>query len=213
MAAKQIIKICCQGSRMVDPAGLVELQGELKTLSEENYQKLKRRMLRLGFDCPVFGWRDKKITYILDGTQRLRALRRMLEEGCQLEGGKVPVCDIEAENIKQARERLLGYVSQYGKLSEEGLMAFLQEGGDETLPEDIDFPDFDVMQFGDKYLNGHTTRELKTLEVKPPPKMAWVLIGIPLVRYGEISGIMEKLARDETIFMESTVNDAIPQNG
>jgi len=47
---------------------------------------------------------------------------------------------------------------------------------------------------------------LKELEVKSPPKMAWVLIGMPIVRYSEISDTIEKLA-EQVEFCETTYND------
>lgn len=49
--------------------------------------------------------------------------------------------------------------------------------------------------------------ELKPLEIKAPPKMAWVLIGIPLVRFGEINAEIEKVAAVPEIIVETTVND------
>lgn len=35
--------------------------------------------------------------------------------------------------------------------------------------------------------------ELKPVQVKPPPKMAWVLIGIPLVRFSDINATVESI--------------------
>lgn len=48
---------------------------------------------------------------------------------------------------------------------------------------------------------------LTPIDVKPPPKMAWILVGIPLVRFGEISEIVESLADVPDLVFESTVND------
>ena len=39
------------------------------------------------------------------------------------------------------------------------------------------------------------------------PKMTWVLIGIPTVRFGEIAEKMESLAAIEGVVLESTSND------
>ena len=48
--------------------------------------------------------------------------------------------------------------------------------------------------------------ELRQLETKRPPKMAWVMIGIPTVRFGEIAKTVESLAEREGIVIESTCN-------
>ena len=49
--------------------------------------------------------------------------------------------------------------------------------------------------------------ELKQLDVKPPPKMAWCLIGIPTVRYGEIAAEMERIGTMAGVIVETTAND------
>lgn len=53
--------------------------------------------------------------------------------------------------------------------------------------------------------------ELRQVDVKPPPKMAWVLVGIPLVRFGEINAEVEKLAAIPGVVLEMTVNDNEPE--
>jgi hypothetical protein len=50
--------------------------------------------------------------------------------------------------------------------------------------------------------------EVKPVEVKPPPKMAWVLIGIPVVKFGEIQDALEVIASVENTTILSTANDA-----
>jgi len=47
---------------------------------------------------------------------------------------------------------------------------------------------------------------LKEIKVMAPPKMSWVLIGIPTIRFGEISADIERLATIATI-CETTSND------
>jgi hypothetical protein len=54
-------------------------------------------------------------------------------------------------------------------------------------------------------------RKLKPLDVKPPPKMSWVLIAIPTVRFGEIAADIERLGAICTV-CETTVND-VEENG
>lgn len=117
----QRIRIACRGSHLVPLASLETIQGDLKELSEQNYNKLRQRIETKGFDAPLFVWQNK----VLDGTQRCRVLGSMVVDGWELPGGLVPVCAIEAKDLEEAKDRLLGYVSQYGRLTEDGLSAFL----------------------------------------------------------------------------------------
>lgn len=144
------IKIACEGAALLPIEQLEIMQGDLKSLSKENYEKLKRAIEKHGFTAPIFVWRGEN--KILDGTQRLRTVQQMLTEGWQVNGGKLPVCWIEAENLKQAKEILLTFVSQYGKLENDG-QAFYEylmtnEPLDfEEVKLEIDLPDFNLPRF------------------------------------------------------------------
>jgi ParB-like nuclease domain len=59
---------------------------------------------------------------------------------------------------------------------------------------------------------GESVVVLKSHPVRPPPMMAWVLIGIPTVRFGEIAQSVEALARVPGILCESVLNDADVSN-
>jgi DNA modification methylase len=131
------------------------VQGELKTLSPANEAKLRKRIIEKGFDAPFFVWGNK----ILDGTQRKKVLDNLLAEGWAIDGGKVPVCDIKAKSLAEAKDRLLGYVWQYGKITVEGLSDFLASVPDVVLDLDsLDMPDFDLEQFRRKYIDKTTER-------------------------------------------------------
>jgi len=137
----KIIEIRCKGSKLYDFEKLQIIQGELKTLSKQNEEKLRQRIETYGFDAPFFVWRNK----ILDGTQRKKVIDSMLEEGWSLPQGKVPVCEIKAKNLNDAKQRLLGYVSQYGKVSRDGIDEFLSTI---EIPDlgTIDIPSFDISE-------------------------------------------------------------------
>ena len=190
------VSIKCKGSRWAKLESLTVIQGDLKELSEENYAKLRNRIETHGFDAPIFVWKDK----ILDGTQRYRVLGKMVEEGWTLPKG-VPVCDIQAKNLSEAKERLLGYVSQFGKLTEDGLYEFLQ-GIEEPDLATLDLPDFDWDGFEAGFLSpdegglaadpdANTRASLEERFIVPPfsvldarqgywqeRKRAWLAIGI-----------------------------------
>ena len=49
--------------------------------------------------------------------------------------------------------------------------------------------------------------ELRQISVQPPPKMSWVLIGIPTVRFGELASLVESVAAIPETFVETTVSN------
>lgn len=55
--------------------------------------------------------------------------------------------------------------------------------------------------------SGGDEGKLKPLDVRPPPAMTWVLLGIPIVRFGEVAAAVESLAGIDGIICEMTAND------
>lgn len=95
-------------------------QGDLKFLSKENYDKLKRNIEKHGFDIPVTVWIDSQgERWLLDGHQRKHVL--------ETEGWNqpIPYLIIKAPNMQTASERLLQITSQYGTITQEGLDEFI----------------------------------------------------------------------------------------
>ena len=113
------IKVTCTGADVLPVDALENFQGSLKKITKANLQKLKRRIIRDGINVPLFVWRDHDMCRILDGHQRLKALLSLREEGYELP--LVPVAYIEADNEKDARQKLLGITSQYGEFEIEEL--------------------------------------------------------------------------------------------
>lgn len=56
-----------------------------------------------------------------------------------------------------------------------------------------------------------TEQPLAEVPIPDPPRMAWVLIGVPLVRFAEISAHIEAIAALESTVVESTLNDQLPE--
>jgi len=116
-------------------------QGELKYLSKENYNKLKKAIEKRGFDIPVYVWVDEDGTkWLLDGHQRQHVLTN---EGWE---EPVPYLIIKAKNINAAMSRLLEITSQYGTITQEGIDHFIAQY---ELPEAevFDLTHFDGIHF------------------------------------------------------------------
>lgn len=143
---EKIIKIKCRGADLCTIDTLSQFQGNLKSLSEGNYAKLHDLIITKGFDSPIQIWIDPEgKKQILDGTQRLRVLLKLQEEGYTVPG--IPVDYIEADNKKDAKERLLTKVSIFGRVDEEGLYEFNNEAGFEIgveFSELLDIPGIDL---------------------------------------------------------------------
>jgi DNA modification methylase len=147
-------------------ADLLPTQGELKDLSTENYEKLKKNIERRGFIDPVAVWEDKNgIKYILNGHQRQRVLAN---EGW-IE--PIPYFNVPAKTLQEAAAIVLELTSQYGKITQEGLDAHIAKY---DLPEAeiYEATHFDALSFYDTSEPEQEVEEDEAPEVdeSEPPK-------------------------------------------
>lgn len=120
------IRLACRGAGSVNYKTLVNFQGDLKTLSEEAYQRIRSSIIRFGFMEPISVWNDEGVLKMLNGHQRLTAVKRMVE----LEGFKpikLPVNYIDAENYEDAKLRVLALTSDYGQMTQAGAVNYLAD--------------------------------------------------------------------------------------
>ena len=126
-------------TRLVDIDSLHAFQGEAKDLSLENFEKLRRVLIKEGFSFSCHAWHDEGKDWLIDGHQRISVLRALKGEGYKIP--KVSCTFISAKNGLEAKKLVLAAISQYGKLNKHGLEAFI--GQDDIDFSDFDFPDFD----------------------------------------------------------------------
>ena len=140
------IKITCNGNRTLPLEDLQNFQGNLKTLSDDNFKKLKRLIIKRGFSFPVFVWDNNKI---LDGHQRLHVLSRMIDSGDFELKDKIPVCDIEADTEKEAAEKLLELQGSYGEITSDGLASFVENMDIDIneIIENLEMPNINIGEF------------------------------------------------------------------
>lgn len=148
------IKISCLGSRTLPWRDLVALQGSLKDLSVEDFERLAGELIEQGLTDPPNVWFDKKAKkwFILDGHQRIRVIRVLVDERgffC----GDIPVVEVFADSVEEAKQKLLGLASVYGVVTKQGLYEFMSEA-DVTL-EDLhrrySFPSVNLSDFAAEY--------------------------------------------------------------
>lgn len=129
-------------TRLVPIEELNNFQGETKTLSQENLNKLRKIMIEEGFSFSVHVWENAKKIWVIDGHQRLKVLRSLVKEGYKIP--KITCTFISAPDFKAAKKLVFMAISQYGKLNKEGLYDFV---GDDVF----DFSDFDFPNIGDDF--------------------------------------------------------------
>ena len=129
----RVIKIKCRSAEMLTIDRFEPFQGKLKNLTKDNYSRLKKQILDLGFSEPIGIWKDGDHNYILSGHQRYRTILQMVAEGYQCDS--LPVSIIEADSYKQAKLKVLSLAGQYGDLDDDGLYEFAVEN--EIQPVDL----------------------------------------------------------------------------
>ncbi len=133
------VRVTCSAADILPIDALLEFQGDLKRITKDNLDKLKRSILKHGFTAPIFVWKGVD-NHILDGHQRLKALIELRQEGYNIP--LLPVAYIDADDEKHAREKLLYITSQYGEFDFRGIDAFISEAGLEIADlSDMRFPD------------------------------------------------------------------------
>jgi len=123
------IKVRCRGAESLALDELTPLQNELKTLTKENFDKLKESLIQKGFWFPFFVWVEPKSNkkYYIDGHQRDRVLHILKDEPNFILPDKYPVIYIEAKNKKEAAEAILLQSSAYGIIEPDNLYKFMSE--------------------------------------------------------------------------------------
>jgi site-specific DNA-methyltransferase (adenine-specific) len=129
-------------------------QGNLKDLSEENYERFKNELFELGFSSPFHFWvnpEDNK-KYILDGHQRHRVLTKLKEEGVSIPA-KLPAIQVFADSFKQAKKKVLALTSAFGKMSDQGLYEFMSDAelSIDEIKTSFNFADIDMVKFEDEF--------------------------------------------------------------
>jgi len=140
------IKITCEGNGLEDFHNLTPLAEGLTELSTSNANKLKQSIIKNGFSFPFFVWTDPygedDHLYTLDGHQRQTVLQQMEDDGWIIP--EVPVVYIDADNINEAKRKLLFKSSQFGEKTADSLAAFMEDAFTVHDINDFQFPDVDL---------------------------------------------------------------------
>jgi hypothetical protein len=121
---------------VIDYRALEESQGNLKTLSKENYDRFRNSLIDQGQLAPFFLWVDPETEkfLIIDGHQRKKIFN--LEKVIPFER---PYLLVPGETFEQAKKAALAISSQYGTITEQGLNEYTFEFPSEWVHNTVHF--------------------------------------------------------------------------
>lgn len=150
----------------------------------------------------AFGWRvpivvDKDGVIVCGHTRRLAALKLGLKE--------VPVhvaIDLTPEQVRAYRLA----DNRSSEKSDWDFEKFAAEYGElsDMMKDSLGDLDFEELLGG--------SSNMKPMDVSKPPRMAWVLIGVPLEKWNSVSDMVERAQLLDGAIVETTVNDG-PKDG
>jgi hypothetical protein len=158
------IKIACKGADVIDVSALVPMQGELKDLSSENYERLKKDIIALGYSEPLSVWINPEgQPCLLNGHQRTRTLLKMRDDGWDIP--LIPISLIEADSYKQALEKILSLTSQFGEITRDGLYKFITANdiNPNFINEHFNFAEINMPKFMEEFFNS-PSEQSKTID-------------------------------------------------
>lgn len=122
----QTIKINVKGAKTLPLDALQPFQGELKRLERHEYEQLRKNLIEEGFSFTIHVWEKDGVSHIIDGHQRVFALKHMRDVE-HWSVPELPVSVVEAPSFQAAKKKILAGTSQYGKMTVKSLADFLKE--------------------------------------------------------------------------------------
>jgi hypothetical protein len=113
-----------------------DFQGGLKKRGKREIEQIITSLERFGFSFPFFVWQYEGHNYCLDGHGRIAALAELRRRGYALP--VFPVVYVDAADENEAKQKLLRLNSQYGTMTVDTVLEFMDgleiEGPELALP-------------------------------------------------------------------------------
>ena len=173
---------------------LEDLQGDLKTITNEELGKLKASILKHGIFLPKLVWYNQSKYWTLDGHQTKKALKS-LSAGYDIP--EIPIVKIKATSKKNAIEKILIINSRYGKINRQTELLGFYEFELDDLIDEIEIPELKI----EILLQGETAEDDEVPEEIEPvtqPQDIWAL-GQHRILCGNIKTDIEKLMGNNKI--------------
>ena len=164
---------------------LKDLQGNLKTISKDNLEKLKQSILKYGIFIPKFVWIENNKNYwIEDRHQTIKALAALEKENYIIPD--IPYVKVECESKKDAAEKLLQINSRYGIINPE--TTFFEDFDiDLDFINNIEIPELNIKDEEEKTF---TLEDFIFENIELP---CWFVVRSDIGNYQEIKERIEKL--------------------
>lgn len=145
------IKVACEAKDTIELDELVEFQGDLAKLTNENFQKLEAAFLKHGITFAVSVWYHDGKKLLLDGHARRLVLKSLKDRGYFIP--PLPAVVVEAATEKEAKEKVLLARSEYHQTTDEGLYNFILDAGLDILDLEpfINLPEIKLPEFKNDY--------------------------------------------------------------
>jgi len=160
---------------------------------DRNIETIIASLRRFGQQKPIV---IDKSGVVRAGNGTLEAAKRLGWETIQCVRTELQGSEATAYAIADNR------TAELAEWDSEMLAATLESLAADDMLEDVGFSDEELAQM----LPDESETELKEIKVQDLPRMSWVLLGIPTVRFGEIAGDVERLAKIVDI-CETTSNN------
>lgn len=191
----KVIRIACKSNDTIDWHLIKPLQGEYKTLTDENLDKLCRLIIKRGIRYPSFVSKIEDDVWAIDTHQRLKAYEELERRGYTVP--PIPIDWIEAKDKDEAKQLLLECDSRFGKAQQEGFNELISDLDTDFL-DDLEIPDIDISLDDEE-----TTPKKVNLS---PYNRVHVLLSFPPDKFPEIQKHLEILKNTTGIEYEQSAN-------
>lgn len=161
---------------------------------DENLADIRASLKEFGQVEPLVV--QKSSRKVIGGNGRLKVMKELGWKECDI--AIADVTDKKAASLGIALNRA-GERAEWDEQQLKTLIAEMDDGSSEL--------DQMIIELEAEVIKDEQETELNPVDTKSPPKMAWVLIGIPLVKYDAINADIERLASLPDVVMEMTTND------
>jgi hypothetical protein len=172
---------------LIDYNLLAPTQGALKFLDMPNREKLRNSLEKFGFFIPFNVWNDNGHYRLIDGHGRLKFMQEyqvINQNGTT----QYPYLIIEADNINEAKEKLLVISSQYHTITPYGFEEFMQDMDKEFIANTVHF---DLLEKELKKLSEqqeHIHPESEEFPIVPIDKEnASKGVSVPTLKFGKVT--------------------------
>jgi hypothetical protein len=188
--ASRKLLVTCDTKLLIPLDELHEIQGELKEMTQDRYDKFRRLVLKRGIWFALHVWKEvtpvhskseaKRVAsvtkrqakdasvvkwWIIDGHGRRRMFVKLREDGYAIPD--IPCVEIQAASLKEAKEAVLAASSNFQRATSQGLYEFLEGADiDPQALDDYDLPGIDTALFRAEYYDG--TVDIDELEEHDP---------------------------------------------